>query len=778
MTRSSTTPEECARERIDQQLYESGWEHLGKHINYDELDQIDRDGFIEELGTDTGPADYGLIISGKLVAVIESKPESEKAAGHFQQAERYAKSIEGPYVVDDEYGIPVVFVATGEETHLYDFRHMAPVSRPLSSFHTPDGLKRLISRDYDRAHKWLQEVPPLEFDPDLWEHQRDCVSAVEESLRDRERRMLVKMATGSGKTRVAQTLTYRLIESGFVDRVLFIPDTRKLADDAYDAFTGYEPTGADGSFSDKYRIVNLEEEEANRLKRGEVVITTLQKMYYLLDNDDIKFHPGDFDLIITDECHRSIYQNEGYGGVLQRFDAVEIGLTATPTQRTISRFDNNLVFEYGYEEAVSDEYVVPFQMYALETRITMSGVQDKETGEYYSPDALGSEVLVPDTHRKMGEELREQMEDDTELTLIFARNDDHATQIVRDFRETVFSDKPDSFVQKITYKSDRPGDTLNRFSDPYDPSPAIAVTVQMVSTGVDIRPLKNIILVNPVKSPVQFNQMLGRGTRIYDDKTHFNIYDCVGAFEHFEGTPPFGTLEYEHPGSEGSSTDDAKDSDSESGPKIVNVPDEVLRSEPVFPTETGERLTADGFREAFRKDLRTDMKRIIEQIEKAPDIESANEAVKSILEEKSQYYVLVFLEKAYEPITEDADRLLIDYVNEALTGRLPTFNQRKAQARSKLEDEFDLSDVEKQYTELITAVSEPPNGISVDDFYDPPISEIGGWKRAQDQFTTLTPQEMINGFRDYLCDIVGNVEDDYTPVEGTVTQQESESKSS
>jgi type I restriction enzyme R subunit len=777
MPSSNTTPEKEARRKIDQQLRRAGWTLIDDHLHYDDLDSISDTGFVEELGTETGPADYGLIIDGDLVAIIESKPESENAAGHFQQAERYAKSVQGPYDPNESYGIPVAYVATGSEYHLYDFRSAAPTSRPVVSIHSPAGLKRLASRDYNQAQAWLKDHPASEFDPDLWDHQKECVAAVEESLENRERRMLVQMATGSGKTRVAQTLTYRLLESGFGDSVLFIPDTRKLANDAYNSFSSYEPTGADAPFSDKYRIVNLEEEEGSRLNRGEVVITTLQKMYYLLDNDDVEFCPGDFDLIITDECHRSIYQNEGYGGVLQQFDAVEIGLTATPTQRTVSRFDNNLVYEYDYEEAVSDEYVVPFQMYALETRITMSGVRDKETGEYYPPDTLGREVLVPDTHRKVGEELREQMEDDTELTLIFARNDDHATQIVRDLRETVFSDKPDSFIQKITYKADRPNDTLNRFSDPYDPSPAIAVTVQMVSTGVDIRPLKNIILLNPVKSPVQFNQMLGRGTRIYDDKTHFNIFDCVGAFEYFEGTPPFGTLEYEHPGNDGSSTDNTGGSDSEDGPKVVNVPDEVLRSEPVFPTETGERLTAAGFREAFRQDVRSEMERIVEQIERAPDIESANEVLRSIVEEKSQYYVFVFLEKAYEPVAGDGERLLIDYVNEALTGRLPTFDQRKAQARSQLENDYDLSDVEKQYSELITAVSEPLNGIAKDDFYDPPISEIGGWKRAQDQFTSLTPQKMINEFRDQLCDIVGDIEGDYTPIEETGTQQESESKS-
>lgn len=760
----SLSPEDEARELIDAQLDNLGWKRLGDHIAYDELERIHGTGYIEELGTDTGPADYGLVLDGDLVSIIEAKHSGENAAGHFQQAERYASSVSGPYELGDEYGVPVVFVSTGAETHIYDFRQAAPSSRPISTVHTPDAFKRLITKDYERSQQWLADNSATEFDPDLWVHQGECIDAVEQSLRERERRMLIKMATGSGKTRTAQAITYRLLESGFADNVLFIPDTRKLADDAYNSFSSYAPTGADSQFSDKYRIVNLEEEEESRLNRGEVVITTLQKMYYLLDSEKVDFHPGDFDLIITDECHRSIYQNEGYGGVLQRFDAVEIGMTATPTQRTIARFGNNLVYEYGYEEAVSDEHVVPFQMYELETRITMSGVQDTDTGEYYPPDSLGSEVLVPDTHRKVGQELRDRMESDDELTLVFARNDNHATQIVQDLRETVFSDKPDTYIQKITYKADRPGKTLNRFSDPYDPSPAIAVTVQMVSTGVDIRPLKNIVLLNPVKSPVQFNQMMGRGSRVYDEKTHFNIYDCVGAFDYFDGTPPFGTLEYDHPASEGGSTESSGDSGSEEGPTIVNVPDEVLRSEPVFPTETGERLTADGFREAFRRDVRSEVDQIQNTLRNTPSLESANEELLEMLQTKSQYYVPVFIKKAYEPVTEHDSHMLVDYVNEALTGRLSTFEQRKAHTRSQLEERFDLTEIEKQYLELITATSEPVNGITKEDFYDPPLSQIGGWKRAKDSFETLNPTEMVNEYRAEMANLIGEVEvDGHTP---------------
>ncbi len=761
----SPSDEDAAREIINDQLHDTGWEKLGDHIAYDELDRIHGTGYIEELGTDTGPADYGLILDGDLVSIIEAKHSGENAAGHFQQAERYARSVSGPYELGDKYGVPIVFVSTGRETHIYDFRQAALSSRPIFTVHTPDGLKRLITRDYESSQEWLADNPATEFDPDLWVHQAECIDAVEENLRERERRMLIKMATGSGKTRTAQAITYRLLESGFADNVLFIPDTRKLADDAYTSFSGYEPTGADSQFSDKYRIVNLEEDEKSRLNRGEVVITTLQKMYYLLESDEVDFHPGDFDLIITDECHRSIYQNEGYGGVLQKFDAVEIGMTATPTQRTIARFGNNLVYEYGYEQAVSDDHIVPFQMYELETRITMSGVRDTDTGEYYPPDSLGSEVLVPDTHRKVGQELRDRMETDNELTLVFARNDNHATQIVQDLRETVFSDKPDTYIQKITYKADRPSDTLNRFSDPYDPSPAIAVTVQMVSTGVDIRPLKNIVLLNPVKSPVQFNQMMGRGSRVYDKKTHFNIYDCVGAFDYFEGTPPFGTLEYDHPASAEGSTETSGDSDSEEGPIIVNVPDEVLRSEPVFPTETGERLTADEFRRAFRRDVQCKAHQILNVLTNTPDIESANQELLEILQGESQYYVPVFIEKAYEPVTENGDHLLLDYVNEALTGRLSTFEQRKAHARSQLEKRFDLTDVERQYLELITATSEPVNGITKNDFYDPPLSQIGGWKRAEDSFETLSPVEMINKHRAEMSNLIGEIEVDTQPSE-------------
>jgi len=747
------TPEEQARKKINEQLRNAGWEKIGEHVHYDNIRKINKTGYIEELGTDTGPSDYGLLINGNLAAVIEAKPAEENAAGHFQQAERYAASVNGTYAPDDSYGIPLTFVATGEGIHLYDFRQSAPASRPISSFYTPEGLRRLATRDYDLAHNWLQEVSVAEFDPDLWDHQKECVNAVEESLHSRELRMLIKMATGSGKTRTAQALTYRLLESSLADNVLFIPDTRKLANDAYNSFSGYEPTGADVPFSDKYRIVNLEDNEESRLDRGEVVITTLQKMYYLLDSNEVNFHPGDFDVIITDECHRSIYQNDGYGSVLQHFDAIEIGLTATPTQQTISRFDNNLVYEYGYEEAVADNHVVPFQMYALETEITMSGVIDSETGEYYPPNSLGSEVLVPDTHRKVGEELREKMTDEHELTLIFARNDNHATRIVQDLRETVFSDKPANYIQKITYKADRPEETLNRFSDPYDPSPAIAVTVQMVSTGVDIRPLENVVLLNPVKSPVLFNQMLGRGSRVYDDKTHFNIYDCVGAFQYFEGTPPFGTLDYEKPEADTSSTKKT-DEGVDEGPAIVDVPDEVIRSEPVFPTESGERLTAEGFRRAFKTDVQSDSARITETIRQAPDIETANNNIRSILQENSRYYIPVFLEKAYQPLVDQNKPLLIDFVNEALTGKLPSFEERVENARSQLK-EHGITELEQEYLQLMAAIATPPNGISKRDFYDPPISNLGGLKRAKQEFETFTPTEFISEFRSELSDIIG-----------------------
>ncbi|PAU83138.1 hypothetical protein CK500_10030 [Halorubrum salipaludis] len=760
---SSITPEEQARNQIDQQLMKAGWEYLGKHINYDELGTASGTGYIEELETETGPVDYGLLIDGNLTAIIESKPKLESAAGHFQQAERYVKSVEGPHATGEDYGIPVAYVATGSQTYLYDFRKYAPTSRSISSFHTPEGLNRLVTRNYHGAQEWLQDHPASEFDPDLWDHQKRCSDAVDKNISDGKRRMLIQMATGAGKTRTAQAITYRLLQSGFADRILFVPDTRKLAEDAYDSFSGYDPTGAP-PFRDRYRIVNLEEEEADRLNRGEVVITTLQKMYYLLDNDEVDFQPGDFDVIISDECHRSVYENEGYGGVFQQFDAIEIGLTATPTKRTVARFDNNLILKYGYEDAVSDGHVVPFQMYALETEITMSGVIDDKTGEYYPPDALGSEVLVPDTHRKVGQEIRNQMEDENELTLIFARNDNHATRIVQDLRETVFSDKPDNYIQKITYKSDRPNDTLSRFSDPYDPSPAIAVTVQMVSTGVDIRPLKNVVLLNPVKSPVLFNQMLGRGTRVYDDKTHFNIYDCVGALEYFEGVPPFGTLDYGSPASSSESSGERDGSDEKEGPAIVDVPDEVLRSEPVFPTETGERLTAEGFRRAFRSDVRAEAEKFQQEIEEAPDIETANNALRAHLQELSRYFVPVFLEKAYEPITEGEEHLLIDFVNEALTGRLPKFSERVEHTRTVL-DEYEFTEVEQEYVELMAATAEPPNGVSSSDFYDPPLSNIGGLKRANKEFTTLRPQELIDEFRSHLSSLIGNTISDPSNLE-------------
>lgn len=758
MTSNKSSPEGKARDRIDEQLIKNGWTKLGEYINATDLYDIDGTGYIEEMGTSTGPVDYGLIVDGELASAIEAKKQSESVKGHFSQAERYSKSVESHFAPNKTYGLPVVYVANGDETYLYEFRDSAPTSRLLSTVHTPKGLIRLITRDYSKAHAWLQNKPAEEFDPDLWQHQEECIDAVEETLRARRRRMLIKMATGSGKTRVAKAISYRLLESGFADNILFIPDTRKLADDAFTSFSGYHPTGVQSKFSDKYRIVNLREQEANRLERGDVVITTLQKMYHLLGDDEIDLELSDFDCIITDECHRSVYENEGYGAVFEQFDAIEIGLTATPTQRTLSRFDNNLVYDYGYKDAVKDGNVVPFQMYALETEITMGGVLDQDTGEYYSPDDLGTKVLVPDTHRKVGQEIRDRMESENELTLIFARNDNHATQIVSDLRETVFSDRPDSYIKKITYKVDRPNDVLARFSDPYDSNPAIAVTVQMVSTGVDIRPLKNVVLLNPVKSPVLFNQMLGRGTRVYAGKEYFNIFDCVGALEYFSGVPPFGTLDYDDQIGGNRSSSKSEGSDGDDGPAIVDVPDEIIRSEPVFPTETGERLTAKGFRDAFRQDVRKRADEIKQIFDNSTDVESAIERVRPVLEELSQYYVPIFLTKSYQPIIEEGEYLLIDYVNEALTGELPSFDERISHTVSKIKRSYDLTDLEQQYVDLISVAAERPNGISKNDFFDPPLSEIGGWKRANKKFTSLSPPELVSNFRSGLCDLIGEYE--------------------
>ncbi len=439
----------------------------------------------------------------------------------------------------------------------------------------------------------LRAMPPVAI-ADLWENKQRALENLENSLHDDRPRALIQMATGSGKTMLAITSIYRLIKFGGARRVLFLVDRTNLGNQAEKEFEGYRTPDDHRKFTELYKVQHL---KGNTIGSStKVVITTIQRLYSMLKGEpefdpageeqsqfikdlavlreplpvayDKAIPPEFFDIVFIDECHRSIYTL--WRQVLEYFDAYLIGLTATPSKQTLGFFEQNLVMEYRHEEAVADKVNVPFDVYRIRTEITEKGSkieagpevlvgkrdrrtrakrweQPEEDIEYEAKD-LDRSVVAEDQIRLIAQTFRDRLFSEifpgrkkVPKTLIFAKDDSHAEDIVRIFRQEF--GKGDDFCQKITYLTTgrSPKDLIQDFRNSYNPR--IAVTVDMIATGTDIKPVEIVMFMRTVKSRLLFEQMKGRGVRVIDQtelravtpdataKTHFIIVDCVGATE-------------------------------------------------------------------------------------------------------------------------------------------------------------------------------------------------------------------------------------------------------
>jgi len=439
----------------------------------------------------------------------------------------------------------------------------------------------------------LRAMPPVAI-ADLWENKQRALENLEKSFRDDRPRALIQMATGSGKTMLAITSIYRLIKFGGARRVLFLVDRTNLGNQAEKEFEGYRTPDDHRKFTELYKVQHL---KGNTIGSStKVVITTIQRLYSMLKGEpefdpaseeqsqftkdlaamreplpvtyDKALPPEFFDIIFIDECHRSIYTL--WRQVLEYFDAYLIGLTATPSKQTLGFFEQNLVMEYRHEEAVADKVNVPFDVYRIRTEITekgskieagpevLVGKRDRRTRakrweqpdediDYQAKD-LDRSVVAEDQIRLIAKTFKERLfseifpgRKEVPKTLIFAKDDSHAEDIVRIFRQEF--GKGDDFCQKITYLTTgrSPKDLIQDFRNSFNPR--IAVTVDMIATGTDIKPVEIVMFMRTVKSRLLFEQMKGRGVRVIDPtelqavtpdataKTHFMIVDCVGATE-------------------------------------------------------------------------------------------------------------------------------------------------------------------------------------------------------------------------------------------------------
>ena len=605
---TSTTPEQRARAHIDRLLEQAGWlvqdmaalnVHAARGVAVREFPLRSGHGF----------ADYLLYVDGRAAGVVEAKPEGHTLTGVEAQSEKYGDGLPDalPYYVRP---LPFLYESTGVETRFTNGLDPQPRSRNVFSFHTPETLAEWLGgqdasieppsdgpeliadaggggyRIRHSLRRRLTTMPPLD-DSGLWTVQAQAIRNLEQSLAEARPRALVQMATGSGKTFMACNQVYRLIRHAGARRVLFLVDRSNLGRQTLREFQGFTVPGDGRKFTELYNVQLLQSNSIDPVSK--VCISTIQRVYSMLRGEEldpeleeasgydvatarslpqtVEYNPNfpieEFDIIITDECHRSIY--DLWRQVLEYFDAFLIGLTATPSKQTMGFFNQNLVMEYNHQQAVVDGVNVPYNVYRIETKITEEGstieagmkvdrrtrkVRWEELGEElpYTAGQLDRNVVAEDQIRTVIQTFRDKVT--TEIfpgrehvpkTIIFAKDDSHADDIVRIVREEFA--KGNDFCQKITYRTTgaKPEELITQFRNSF--SPRIVVTVDMIATGTDIKPVEVVFFMRNVRSRNFFEQMKGRGVRTISqtefnsvtpdamDKERFVIVDAVGVTE-------------------------------------------------------------------------------------------------------------------------------------------------------------------------------------------------------------------------------------------------------
>ena len=577
-----------ARKKIDQQLKAAGWEvQSHKDANVAAGPGVAIREFVLEKGH--GRVDYLLFVNGQPAGVIEAKPEGTTLIEVEHQSGRYVDGLPD-WIKAPVYPLPFIYESTGAETRFTNGYDPDARSRRVFSFHRPETLaewsRQILENPQTPTFRARLKAMPALDTTGLWSVQAEAINNLEQSLREDRPRALIQMATGSGKTFTAANVAFRLIRHAEAKRILFLVDRSTLGKQTKLEFEKFVIPDTQRNFPAEYNVQHLTTNTVDTTSR--VCISTIQRVFSILRGDqeldpemdeqsvyelpvaepvEVEYNPqlppDAFDIIVVDECHRSIYGL--WRQVLEYFDAHMIGLTATPTKQTFGFFNQNLVMEYSHDRAVADGVNVDFTIYKIKTAISESGSKI-EVGEFagyrdrmtrkvrwnavdepveYAPNQLDRAIVAPDQIRLILSTFRDRLF--TELfpgrktvpkTLIFAKDDSHADDVVQMVRE-VFG-KGNEFATKITYraKDGKAEDLLQAFRNSLNPR--IVVTVDMIATGTDVRPLECLIFMRTVKSRTYFEQMLGRGVRVMDDtefqsvtvdskhKDRFIVVDAVG----------------------------------------------------------------------------------------------------------------------------------------------------------------------------------------------------------------------------------------------------------
>ncbi len=577
------TPEAKARQLIDQKLEQAGWIIQDmKQLNLSAGPGV----AVREFPTDTGPADYVLFVNRIAIGVIEAKQDNagQNLTVVEDQTQRYASAV--LKWRKDNTPLRFLFEATGQIIRFTDSADPAPRSREIFQFFKPDTMALWLTQPNTLRRRLATQMPALSV-RNLRDCQVSAVTGLEKSLAQNKPRALVHMATGAGKTFTAITSVYRLLKFGGAKRILFLVDTRNLGKQAHQEFMAYTPPDDGRKFTELYNVQRLNSSSID--PHAQVCISTIQRMYSILSGEpidesaedvslnevqqtaqqtkNVRYNPAvpieTFDFIIIDECHRSIYNL--WKQVLDYFDASLIGLTATPDKRTFGFFNENIVAEYTYEQSVADGVNVGYDVYEIETEITQHGAElkakewvdhrDRQTRKKrwsateedtpYTGKELDRSVVNVSQIRKVIEAMKDAVETtifptrkETPKTLIFAKTDSHADDIIQIVREVY--GQGNAFCKKVTYRAEEDTDSiLSSFRNDYHPR--IAVTVDMIATGTDVKPLEVLLFMRDVRSKGYYEQMKGRGVRSLDGdslkrvsnsadgaKDRFVLIDAVG----------------------------------------------------------------------------------------------------------------------------------------------------------------------------------------------------------------------------------------------------------
>ncbi len=588
------TPEQIAREKIDRMFAEAGWTVVDRDHYSPEISAV----AVEEgLMKGNCEADYLLFINGKAVGILEAKRQEVDVTASIvaEQAESYARSVPD-WCQAWQNPLPLTYVSNGKDLFYRDLRNPNGYYEPLKKIHTPKEITRMLG-----ITEFYAALPTLQ-KRGLRDCQYEAITELEKSFRSGQDRALMVLATGAGKTFTACLATYRMLNYTPMKRVLFLVDRNNLGTQTEGEFGRFRLTENGDPLNTIFEVNRLK--SAKVKESDQIVISTIQRLFSLLsgkeivDSDDDEatedvssavtlppnplLPPDFFDMIVIDECHRSIYGN--WRAVLEYFKSAKlVGLTATPVPETLAFFNNNQVVNYTLEKSIVDGVNVDYRVYRIKTRATEDGgaikegdklrritryngktedINNLETRNYTATELNRSIVnpaqikLILETYRDavyaemFTDPQRQANMDYLPKTLIFALNDAHASNIVNIAKEVFgpqISVDPERFVQKITYSAGDSKPLIKSFRN--DKDFRIAVTVTLVATGTDIKPLETIIFMRDVESQPLYTQMKGRGVRTIGDeqlrivtpnafsKDIFYLVDAVGVTEHAHTIP-------------------------------------------------------------------------------------------------------------------------------------------------------------------------------------------------------------------------------------------------